>query len=98
MHSILYHTFLMNVFILVSSLIIVVILLMYLRNTKPAITDTDRNISDENRKSLSIPSVSLKSMNLTSDPHCADDWTTCSSGTGSMCCPYSDGVCCTSSL
>jgi Granulin len=40
----------------------------------------------------------LKSMNLTSEPACAVGWTTCSSGTGSMCCPYENGTCCGTSL
>lgn len=40
----------------------------------------------------------LKSMDFTSTPQCAAKWTTCPSNGGFMCCPYSNGTCCGSSL
>lgn len=40
----------------------------------------------------------LKAMNLTSSPHCSENWTFCNQSNGSMCCPLENGVCCSESL
>lgn len=47
---------------------------------------------------LGSAAVYLKAMNLTSSPHCSENWTFCNPSSGSMCCPLSNGICCPNSL